>query len=74
MDEIEIGKYIILIEVETRMVGEEQYQYFLLQNNTKYPDLTYYSMHVYDKKVSFGMDSKMNTMYLEVVKNKDSGI
>ena len=75
LEDIPIGKYYVFLRSTIKNKdNEDTYKYYVLNNNTDYKNMTYYTFSNVGNKIEIGMDEEYNTLTINVVKNKDKDI
>ena len=75
LDDIKSNNYSMLIRTKHKELVEEEekitYKYYALENNTEYPETTYYTSSKSNRKIVINSNNDYNTMMLNITKNTD---
>lgn len=77
LDDVEVGEYPMFIRLRYPDSEKEDvytYKYYVLDNQTKYDSLTYYTMFKYNHKIEIDSLNDYGTMMLHVTENNDKDI
>lgn len=74
LDDIERGEYYIFLKVIYDDDGENTYKYYIINNETDYDSVIYYTLSTFNNKIVIDSSNDYDTMMLNVTENKDSGI
>ena len=74
LDNLSVGKYYIFLRSTNKVDDKESYKYYVLNNKTKYKDMTYYTFNNIGNKITVSTDSEYNTLVIDVNKNSDKDI
>lgn len=74
LDNIEKGMYYIFLKVIYVDEEKENDKYYVINNETEYNDISYYTYSKYNNKVIINSDNDYETMMFNVTENKDSDI
>lgn len=74
LDNIEKGTYYLFLKATYVEEEEESYKYYVLNNETEYADVIYYTYSKYNNKMVINSDNDYETMMFNVIENKDSNI
>ena len=75
LDDIPVGKYYAFIRSKNKDDNDEDiYKYYVINNNTEYKEMTYYTLSKTGNKIIINTDTEYNTLTFNVSKNKDKGI
>lgn len=74
LDNIEKGIYHAFIKLTYEEEEKEIAKYYVLDNQTEYKTLTYYTLSKYNNSITIDTDKEYQTMYLTVKENKNKDI
>lgn len=74
LDNIEKGTYYTFIKLTYEEEQEEIAKYYVLDNQTDYHTLTYYTLSKYNNTITINTDTEYQTMYLTVKENQNKDI
>ena len=77
IDNLDIGKYYLFLKLTYKNEEDKENpitKYYVLDNNTEYSDLTYYTLSKYNNKIVISKDEEYGTFMFNVSKNNDSDI
>lgn len=77
IDNLDIGKYYLFLKLTYKNEEDKEKtitKYYVLENNTEYNDITYYTLSKYGNKIVISKDEEYGTFMFNVSENNDSDI
>lgn len=77
IDNLDIGKYYLFLKLTYKNEVDKENpitKYYVLNNDTEYKDITYYTLSKYNNKIIISRDEEYGTFMFNVSENNDSDI
>ena len=75
LDDLPVGKYFVFLRSSNKDEKDKDvYKYYVLDNNTKYDNITYYTFNSVGNKITITNDDEYGTLLIDVAKNTDNDI
>lgn len=74
LDNLPVGKYFVFLRSGYKEKDKDVYKYYVLDNNTKYDEMIYYTFSSVGNKITVTSDAEYGTLVIDVSKNTDKDI
>lgn len=77
IDNLDIGKYYLFLKLTYKNEEDKEKpitKYYVLNNDTEYKDVTYYTLSKYNNKIIISKDEEYGTFMFNVIENNDNDI